>query len=288
MQLDLNALGVAESSSQVSTGWFRGAGEIKLPSNHTLRVLGPSTEEVEMKVTKHLLALAAMTLVFASATWAKDRDKDQSDIEKRIDKSATVLTEVMATPDHAIPDKILDHASCIAVIPSLVKIAVGFGGEHGKGVATCRTEKGWSAPLPIDITGGSWGLQLGGQAIDLVLIFMGDRGVEHLMSDHFKVGGDASAAAGPVGRDAAADTDIEMKDKILTYSRARGLFAGVDLSGSVVKQDKDETRLLFEGKMVPAEDILRGRIAPPPASDPLLSVLRKVSEEARGRERAAK
>ena len=105
--------------------------------------------------------------------------------------------------------------------------------EHGKGVATCRTEHGWSAPAPISITGGSWGLQLGGQAIDLVMVFMGDQGMAHLLSDHFKIGGDASAAAGPVGRDAAAGTDVEMNDKILTYSRARGLFAGIDFSGSV-------------------------------------------------------
>jgi lipid-binding SYLF domain-containing protein len=186
----------------------------------------------------------------------------------------------MATPDHAIPDKIIDHANCIAVIPSLFKLALGFGGEHGKGVASCRTEHGWSAPAPVTISGGSWGLQLGGQATDLVLVFIGDQGMEHLLSDHFKLGGDASAAAGPVGRDAAADTDIEMKDKILTYSRARGLFAGIDLSGSVITQDKDETRILF-GKMVPFEDILRGRVAPPTGSEPLLSVLRDVSAQAR-------
>jgi len=238
-----------------------------------------------MKASKYAVALFSMTLVFATMTWAVD-DKDRSDIEKRIDKSATVLSEVMSTPDHAIPDKIIDHANCIAVIPSLVKIAIGFGGERGKGVATCRTEHGWSAPLPIDVTGGSWGLQLGGQAIDLVLVFMGDRGMEHLMHDHFKIGGDASAAAGPVGRAAAADTDAAMKDEILTYSRARGLFAGIDLSGTVVKQDEDETRILF-GKMIKADDILRGRIAPPPASEPFLSVLREVSDQARERDQAA-
>jgi SH3 domain-containing YSC84-like protein 1 len=239
-----------------------------------------------MKTTK-ILALTTLALLFTSLTWAAD-DKSESDINKRIDKSANVLEEVMATPDHAIPDKILDGANCIAVIPSLVKIAVGFGGEHGKGVATCRTAHGWSAPLPIDITGGSWGLQLGGQAIDLVMVFMGHGGMEHLMSDHFKVGGDASAAAGPVGRDAAADTDIKMSDKILTYSRARGLFAGVDLSGTVVKQDKDETRLLFGGNLDSPDAILTGKVAPPPSSEPLLSVLRKVTEEARVRERASK
>jgi lipid-binding SYLF domain-containing protein len=239
-----------------------------------------------MKTTK-ILALTTLALLFTSLTWAAD-DKSESDINKRIDKSANVLEEVMATPDHAIPDKILDGANCIAVIPSLVKIAVGFGGEHGKGVATCRTAHGWSAPLPIDITGGSWGLQLGGQAIDLVMVFMGHGGMEHLMSDHFKVGGDASAAAGPVGRDAAADTDIKMSDKILTYSRARGLFAGVDLSGTVVKQDKDETRLLFGGNLDSPNAILTGQVAPPASSEPLLSVLRKVTEEARVRERASK
>lgn len=240
-----------------------------------------------MKATKYLLTLTTIALMFASLTWGADEEKGKSDIDKRIDKSANVLEEVMATPDHAIPDKIIDHANCIAVIPSLVKIAVGFGGEHGKGVATCRTEHGWSAPLPISVTGGSWGLQLGGQATDLVLVFMGDHGMEHLISDHFKVGGDVSAAAGPVGRNAAADTDIEMRDKILTYSRSRGLFAGIDLSGTVVKRDTDETRLLF-GKLPSAEDILKGLITPPAASAPLLSVLRKVTEEAHDRERASR
>jgi SH3 domain-containing YSC84-like protein 1 len=244
-------------------------------------VLRMGTEEVDMKATKYLVTLTTMVLLLASLTWAADKDKDRSDIDKRIDASAKVVSEVMATPDRAIPDKVMSHAKCIAVIPSMVKIAVGFGGEHGKGVASCRTEHGWSAPAPITITGGSWGLQLGGQAIDLVLLFMGDHGMEHLLASHFKIGGDASAAAGPVGRNAAADTDITMNAEILTYSRARGLFAGVDLSGSVVSQDKDETRLLFDGKLIPFEDILRGRVTPPAASEPLLSVLRRFAVQAR-------
>jgi SH3 domain-containing YSC84-like protein 1 len=243
--------------------------------------LGTAIKEAHMKAMKYLLTLTVMALVCSSMTWAGDKDdKDQSDIQKRIDKSAIVLKEVMATPDHAIPDGIIDHANCIAVIPSLVKIAIGFGGEHGKGVASCRTEHGWSAPAPITITGGSWGLQLGGQAIDLVLVFMGDKGMEHLLSSHFKIGADASAAAGPVGRDAAAGTDITMNDKILTYSRARGLFAGIDLSGSGVSQDKDETRILF-GKMVSFDEILKGRVEPPAGSETLLGVLRDVSAQAR-------
>jgi SH3 domain-containing YSC84-like protein 1 len=237
-----------------------------------------------VRKVKHILILATVAVVLAAVSLSAAED-NQSSIDKRIATSANVLSQVMATPDHAIPDKILDHAKCIAVVPSLVKIAVGFGGQHGHGVASCRTENGWSAPLPIDITGGSWGLQLGGEATDLVLVFMGDRGMEHLVSDHFKIGGDASASAGPVGRNAGADTDIEMKDKILTYSRSRGLFAGIDLSGTVVKQDKDETSLLF-GHMEKPDAILTGKVSPPAASQPFLSELRKISDQAH--ERVAK
>src|ERR1700728_919571 len=190
-----------------------------------------------------LLVLSICT-VLMGVSWSADRD--QSDINKRIDEAAKVLNEIMATPDKAIPDKVMRDAKCVAVIPSMVKIAVGFGGSHGKGVATCRTESGsWSAPAPITITGGSWGLQLGGQAVDLIMIVTNDSGMQHLLSSKFKIGADASAAAGPVGRDAAADTDIKMRAEVLTYSRARGLFAGIDLSGSALTQDKDETRLLY-------------------------------------------
>jgi SH3 domain-containing YSC84-like protein 1 len=233
---------------------------------------------------KYTLIFTVVAVVLATVNVAV-AENNESSIDKRIATSASVLSQVMDTPDHAIPDKILDHAKCIAVVPSLVKIAVGFGGQHGHGVASCRTANGWSAPLPIDITGGSWGLQLGGEATDLVMVFMGDRGVEHLVSDHFKIGGDASASAGPVGRNAGADTDVEMKDKILTYSRSRGLFAGVDLSGTVVKQDKDETALLF-GHMEKPDAILTGKVSAPAASQPLLSELRKISENAH--ERVAK
>jgi len=220
--------------------------------------------------------------IFLGASWAAD-DKEQSDITKRIDASAKVLDEIMATPDKAIPDKVMHNAKCIAVIPSMVKIAVGFGGNHGKGVATCRTESGWSAPAPITITGGSWGLQLGGQAIDLVMIVNNQSGMDHLLSSKFKLGADASAAAGPVGRDAGADTDIKMRAEVLTYSRARGLFAGVDLSGAAITQDKDETRLLY-GKFVPFADILSGKVAPPASSEPFLAAVRKYSIQAKEKE----
>jgi SH3 domain-containing YSC84-like protein 1 len=228
---------------------------------------------------KYLLALSSVVLVLACMGWAAD-DKSESDINKRIDKAAEVLDQIMGTPDKAIPDKVMDHAKCIAVVPSIVKIAVGFGGEHGKGVVTCRTSKGWSAPAPISITGGSWGLQLGGQAIDLVMIVTNEQGMQHLLASKFKLGADASAAAGPVGRNAAADTDVSMRAEVLTYSRARGVFAGIDLSGAVVKQDKDETSLLF-GKMIPFEEILSGKVAAPAGSAAFLTAVKKYSGQAR-------
>jgi len=231
-------------------------------------------------VTKCLLALGSVLLIMSSMSWAADDDKDQTDISKRITKSAEVLNEIMATPDKAIPDKVMDHSKCIAVVPSIVKIAVGFGGEHGKGVVTCRAAKGWTAPAPISITGGSWGLQLGGQAIDLVMVVTNDEGMQHLLASKFKLGADASAAAGPVGRDTAADTDISMRAEVLTYSRARGVFAGIDLSGAVVKQDKDETALLY-GKPIPFADILNGKVTATPGSEPFLAAVRKYSGQAR-------
>jgi SH3 domain-containing YSC84-like protein 1 len=229
--------------------------------------------------------LAATLLLTATLAWsADDKDKDKSDIEKRIEASATVLDEVMATPDKAIPDKIMNDAKCIAVIPSMVKVAVVFGGNHGKGVATCRTEAGtWSAPAPITITGGSWGLQLGGQAVDLVMIVTNEKGMQHLLQSKFKLGADASAAAGPVGRDAAADTDWKMRAEVLTYSRARGIFAGIDLNGAAITQDKDETRILY-GSFEPFADILGGKVQPPDASGPFLTAVRKYASQAREKE----
>ena len=228
-----------------------------------------------------LLVLGAGVLLLTSMAWSADNDKDRSDIDKRMDASAKVLNEIMATPDKAIPDKVMNDAKCVAVIPSMVKIAVGFGGSHGKGIATCRTENGtWSAPAPITITGGSWGLQLGGQAVDLVMIVTNEDGMQHLLSSKFKLGADASAAAGPVGRDAAADTDAKMRAEVLTYSRARGIFAGIDLSGSVITQDKDETRILY-GTFVPFSDILNGKVRARGASEPFLAAIRRYSGQAK-------
>jgi lipid-binding SYLF domain-containing protein len=161
----------------------------------------------------------------------------------------------------------------------MVNIAVGFGGRHGKGVSTCRTTTGWSAPAPITITGGSWGLQLGGQAIDLVMLVMNQKGMDHLLNSKFKIGAEASGAAGPIGREAAADTDWKMKAEILTYSRARGLFAGIDLNGASIKQDKDATAVLY-GKVLPFQTILAGKVPAPDTSKTFIKTVRKYSEVA--------
>jgi lipid-binding SYLF domain-containing protein len=242
----------------------------------------------------NLLWAAALAIVlFLPRGWAQttsrsDRDqsaqsgdqKEESDIQKRIRAAADVLNEIMSVKEKSIPDKIMNDSKCIAVIPSMVKIALGFGGSHGKGVATCRTSNGWSAPAPLTITGGSWGLQIGGQAIDLVMVVMNQKGMDALLSSKFKVGADASAAAGPVGREAAADTDWKMKAEVLSYSRARGVFAGIDLSGAKIAQDRDETRVLY-GRMIPFATILSGKIEPPSGSEPFLAAVRKYATQAR-------
>lgn len=189
----------------------------------------------------------------------------------------------MATPDKAIPDKLMEDAHCVIVIPSMIRIAVGFGGQHGKGVAVCRTAKGWSGPAPVTLTGGSWGLQLGGEAVDVVMLVMNKKGTDELLASKFKIGGNASAAAGPVGRDAAASTNWKMQSEILTYSRARGIFAGIDLSGSVLEQDKDETRVLY-GKEVPFADILNGKVPPPAHTSNFEDTVAKYANEAEHRD----
>jgi lipid-binding SYLF domain-containing protein len=235
--------------------------------------------KINSRLRRGLVALGIGFLMLASMAWAAD-DKD-SDVDKRIDAAARVLNEIMAVPDKAIPDNVMSDAKCIAVVPSMVKIAVGFGGSHGRGFATCRTASGkWSAPAPITLTGGSWGLQLGGQAVDVVMVVTNDQGMQHLLESKFKLGADASAAAGPVGRDAAADTDWKMRAEVLTYSRARGIFAGIDLNGSAITQDKDETRILYDN-FVPFSDILSGKVHTKESSEPFLAAVRKYSGQAK-------
>ena len=192
----------------------------------------------------------------------------------RVESAANVLNEIMSTPDKGIPEEILGNAKCIAVVPSLLKGGLGFGGAYGRGVATCRTGDGWSAPAPFGIKGGSFGLQIGGQAVDLIMVVMNDQGMQNLLASKFKLGVDASAAAGPVGRHVEGDTDWKMRAQVLTYSRARGLFAGLTINGAVISQDKDATRELY-GRLVPFKTILTGAVQTPQGGEPFVSAVRK-------------
>ena len=192
----------------------------------------------------------------------------------RVEDAGTVLSEIQSAPDNRIPEEILGSAECVAVVPSLLNGGFVFGARYGRGVASCRTEKGWSAPAFFLIGGGSFGLQIGAQATDVVMLIMNKNGMNSLLSSKFKLGGDASAAAGPVGRHAAADTDWKMRAEVLTYSRSRGLFAGLELSGAVIKQDKDSTRE-FYGRMVPFKTSLTGEIDAPKTAYPFLNTLAK-------------
>jgi lipid-binding SYLF domain-containing protein len=190
-----------------------------------------------------------------------------------------VLDEMQNAGDQRIPEEVLGSAECVAVVPSMLKGGFIFGGRYGRGLASCRTPKGWSAPAFFTIGGGSFGLQIGGQAVDLVMLIMNKNGMNNLLSSKFKIGADASAAAGPVGRHASADTDWKMRAQILTYSRARGVFAGLELAGASVRQDKDSTRE-FYGHMVPFKTSLQGTIDAPDTAYPFLSSLAKWAKEA--------
>jgi lipid-binding SYLF domain-containing protein len=191
--------------------------------------------------------------------------EEPSEQVKRMDAAATVLDEIMGTPDKGIPEELLNSAKCVAVMPSMIKIGFVFGGRHGRGIATCRTSSGWSAPAPFSVTGGSWGLQIGGEAIDVVMLVMNDNGMEKMLSSKFKIGADASAAAGPVGRHVQGETDWKMRAEVLTYSRARGAFAGVTVNGASITQDKDGTRIPY-GRMIPSARILKGQVKAPEGS----------------------
>jgi lipid-binding SYLF domain-containing protein len=215
--------------------------------------------------------LIALVVLFSIPTaFAFDRGDD---IE-RLQNSATILNEIMSAPDSGIPEEVFHDAKCVAVIPNLLKAAFVFGGAYGQGIASCRTEHGWSAPAFFSLKGGSFGFQIGGQAADIVMLVMNDRGMSGLLASKVKLGADASVAAGPVGRHADASTDWKMRAELLTYSRARGLFAGISLNGAVLSQNKDDTRD-FYGHMIPFRTILTGRVTPPTDADPWRAALVK-------------
>src|ERR1700731_2365120 len=222
---------------------------------------------------KKLLLLCLVACLTVS-TFAKDEDEDQNKAEDRVKAASTVLEEIESAPDQGIPEEVMGSAECVAVVPSMLKGGFIFGARYGRGVASCRTPKGWSAPAFFSIKGGSFGLQIGGQAVDLVMLIMNDGGMQKLLSSQFKLGADASVAAGPVGRHAAADTDWKMRAQVLSYSRARGIFAGLELNGAVIKQDKSST-YEFYGKMVPFKTALSGSAAAPGGAYPFLNTLAK-------------
>lgn len=214
-----------------------------------------------------------LLILFATAMGAAASDRRDADLD-RIQTASTVLNQIMSAPDRAIPDEIMSGAKCIAIMPSMLKASFVFGANYGKGVATCRTKDGWSSPAFFKLTGGSFGFQAGGQASDLVLIIRTDDGMQHMLQSKFKLGADASAAAGPVGRDAQAMTDLTLRAQVLTYSRSRGLFLGVSLSGGVIKQDQDDTTA-FYGKDWTFYSLLNGQVPPPKEAEVLLQTVEK-------------
>ncbi len=209
-----------------------------------------------MKVRIGSVLLLALLLMIPSVGTAGN------DAPEQATKAATVFREIMAIPDKAIPMTVLDRATCIAVFPRVLKAGFIVGGRGGRGVASCRTKSGWSAPAYFNLKGGSFGLQIGAQATDFVLLFMNDSGMESLLKSKFEMGGDASVAAGPVGRTAAASTDLRLDAQILSYSRSKGLFAGLELKGAVISLDESDMRDAY-GQNSNARDVLSGTTATP-------------------------
>jgi SH3 domain-containing YSC84-like protein 1 len=229
---------------------------------------------------KIVFMLAMLGLV--TLCWA---DSARKDATERLGNATTVLHEIMGMPDKGIPEEVLEHAKCVAVVPHMIKGGFVFGGKGGKGVATCRTAHGWSAPAFITISGGNWGLQIGVEAVDLVMIIQNEKGMQKLLSSNFHVGADASAAAGPVGRHAEAGTNWKMDTEILTYSRAKGVFAGLTLEGASIRQDNDSRRAIY-GSKVTTKALLLGKVAVPVAAQPFLAEVRGAKGQAVAAEKA--
>jgi len=214
---------------------------------------------------KKILTLLCVAGLAASAVAATGKGT----LDDRLENSRIIINDIMKTPDTGIPSSIMKQATCVAVVPGLKKGAFIFGGQYGQGVVTCRTGHGWSAPAFIRMAGGSFGLQIGGQETDLVLVAVNDQGMQDLLKSQFKIGADASASAGPVGRNTQASTNLTLKSELLTYSRSRGLFAGIDLDGTVVSQNTDDTNTYY-GTPHSFEQILKGNVLPPDSSKPFL------------------
>ncbi len=225
---------------------------------------------------KRILIVTTLVLLVTVTAVASDREDDIN----RTQKAGQVFKEIMNTPDQGIPQDLLKSAKCIAIIPGDKKFAFIFGGNYGRGLATCRTGHGWSAPLFLAIEGGSVGYQIGGSSTDLVMLFMNDHALKSLLSDKFKLGADASVAAGPVGRNAAAGTDLKLNAEILSYSRSKGVFIGVSLNGAVVQADKSGDRAMY-GHNVSRHQILSGKVAVPESAQALLHEVGGYAHEAK-------
>ena len=207
--------------------------------------------------------------VFLSLTGTALAASSHQDLQARVDAAKTVLDQIMAAQDHSIPADIMERATCVGVVPGFLKGAFVFGAQYGQGVVTCRTGHGWSAPVFIRMAGGSWGLQIGGQSTDLVLVAVNEHGFQDLLKSKFKIGADASAAAGPVGRAGQASTDWKMNAELLSYSRAKGLFAGISLDGTSVSQNVDDTEVYY-GAPEEFGKVLRGQVAVPAGAVPFV------------------
>jgi lipid-binding SYLF domain-containing protein len=229
-----------------------------------------------MKKTMSLLLMSVMGMIGTYA-WAGSAREDSV---ARLQSSVDVIHAIMATPDKGIPEEVLNDAKCILVVPNMIKGGFVFGGKHGRGVASCRTAEGWSAPAFVSVGGGSAGLQIGIEGVDLVMLVMNDQGFQQLLSSKFELTGEGSVAAGPVGRHASAGTDWKMTTKVLTYSRSKGVFAGLTLEGAVVEQDNDSTRAIY-GKHMEFRNILSGKVSTPKSAEPFMKAVAEAREQAR-------
>jgi lipid-binding SYLF domain-containing protein len=229
-----------------------------------------------MKKTMSLLLMSALGM-FGSYAFAGSAREDSV---ARLQSSVDVIHAIMATPDKGIPEEVLNDAKCILVGPNLIKGGFVFGGKHGRGVASCRTAEGWSAPAFVSVGGGSAGFQIGIEGVDLVMLVMNDQGFQHLLSSKFELTGEGSVAAGPVGRHASAGTDWKMNTEVLTYSRSKGVFAGLTLEGAVVEQDNDSTRAIY-GRHLEFRNILSGKVATPRSAEPFMRAIAEAREQAR-------
>jgi lipid-binding SYLF domain-containing protein len=229
-----------------------------------------------MKKALSILLMSVMGM-FGTYAFAGSAREDSVD---RLERSVAVLHAIMSTPDKGIPEEVLTGAKCILVVPDLIKGGFVFGGKHGRGVASCRTAAGWSAPAFVSVGGGSWGLQIGVEDVDLVMLVMNDQGMQHLLSSKFELTGEGSVAAGPVGRHASAGTDWKMNTEMLTYSRSKGIFAGLTLEGAVVEQDNDSTQAIY-GKHMMFRSILSGKASTPASADAFIRAVSEAGQQAK-------